>query len=313
MAYLVSRFPGTIRLTDCLAAIVMIIAVCIGGSGGAAARVLVIGSISLDPVGETRVFQPFADYLAGKLTSHGITGAKVAVANSIGGMAGMIRKREVDIFIDSSVTALMVNELAGSKFLLRRWKHGREAYRSVVVVRRDSAFASLTDLTGETIAFEEPFSTAGYVLPALALTNAGLTLVALDGTAQTPPAGSVGYVMGYDSETQMTWVERDQVAAAAMAENDFRSLAVSALVPLRILHTSPAVPYHVVVYGDHLKDSLVSRIRAVLLDAHDSQLGAHMLDGFEQTIMFDEIPSDLLQNVETLAPGLDKLTKREVE
>lgn len=307
------RRAGVSRTAACLALAFMLLSVPIGGCGAAAARTLVIGSISLDPVGETRAYQQFADFVAGKLGSQGIDGGKVTVADSIEKMAELIRLEKVDLFIDSSVTALMVNELAGSKFLLRRWKSGRDRYRSVVFVRRESRFNTLADLVNESIAFEETFSTTGFMLPILAMSEVGMRLVPLDGLAQSPPDGAVGYVLGYDSETQMTWVERHQVAAAAMSENDYRSLAMSALVPLRVIYTSPTVPHHVVVYGSHLDDSLVARIRGILLNAHDSPQGADMLDGFEQTTMFDEIPEDLLNNVRKLAPGLRSLWGRSAQ
>ena len=301
------RRPGPCRAANCLAGLVFLFAAAFSGCGHASARVLVLGSISLDPVGEARVFQPFVDYLADKLSSYGIRRGEVAVADSVDRMAAMIREKEVDLLIDSSVTALLVNELAGSKFLLRRWKNGQDAYRSVVVVRQDSRFNFLSDLAGETVAFEETFSTSGFMLPVLGMARSGLKLVPLDDLGQTSPPDAVGYVMGYDSETQMTWVERNQVAAAGLAESDFKQLSKSALVPLRILYTSPVVPYHVVVYGKHLDHGLVSRIRAILLNAHDSREGADTLDGFDQTTMFDEIPADLLRNVMTLRPGLARL------
>lgn len=301
------RYPGPSGPAGRLTAVLILLFLSIGVAGSAFGRTLVVGSISLDPVGEARVFQPFADFLAKKLRSQGIDGGKVVVADSIDKMAAMIRDREVDLFVDSSVTALMVNELAGSEFLLRRWKEGRDAYRSVVVVRRESGITSLTDLSGETVAFEEPFSTSGFVLPALAISRVGLRLVPLSGTAEMPPNGAVGYVMGYDNETQMTWVERHQVTAAAMAERDYHDLAETALTPLRVLYVSPQVPYHVVVYGKHLNHVIVGRIRAILLNAHDSKQGVEMLDSFQRTTMFDEIPSELLNNVTTLAPGLTRI------
>lgn len=301
------RRPGRCRSANCLAVLVFLFAASFGGCGLASARVLVLGSISLDPVGEARVFQPFVDFLADKLGSYGVSRGEVAVADSVDRMALMIREKKVDLLIDSSVTALLVNELAGSKFLLRRWKNGKDAYRSVVVVRQNSRFNFLSDLAGETVAFEESFSTSGFMLPVLGMANSGVRLVPLDGLAQAPPPDAVGYVMGYDSETQMTWVERNQVAAAGLAENDFKQLSKSALVPLRVLYTSPVVPYHVVVYGKHLDQGLVSRIRAILLNAHDSREGGTTLDAFDQTTMFDEIPADLLRNVMTLRPVLTDL------
>ena len=301
------------RLPGFLAALMLLFSFSILAAGAADARRLTIGSISLDPVGEVRAYQPFADFLSAMLRSSGIDGAGVVVAESIDQMARLVREKQVDLFIDSSVSALMVNQLAGSKFLLRRWKEGRDANRSVVVVRANSRFWKFSDLSGETVAFEQPFSTSGFMLPAMAMAGSGLTLVQLGGTAQTPPRGTVGYVMGHDAETQLTWVEREQVAAAAMSEGAYRDLAPTALTPLRVLYASPIVPDHVVVYGAHLEEALVSRIRTVLLNAHNSQHGADVLDDFERTTMFDEIPQPLLGNVMALAPGVLRLMEARAE
>lgn len=299
--------PGPAHWRGCLAVTAFAVLFILGSASAPSARPLVVGSISLDPVGEARILQPFADYLASQLTSRGIVGGKVVIAESIDEMVSLFRAQNVDLLVHSSVSALMVNELSGSKFLLRRWRDGRNAHRSVVIVRKDSPISFLSELSDETVAFEEPFSTTGFMLPALAMASTGLRMVPLDGTAQTPPQGTVGYVMGYDSETQMAWVERHQVAAAALAETDYKALVGSALTPLRVLYASPVVPDHVVVYGAHLDGDLVSRIRETLLNAHDSRQGADMLDAFERTTMFDDIPPDMFQNMKALIPGLRRL------
>jgi len=118
----------------------------------ASADSLNIGSISALPVTEIHDFQPFADYLAGELSEDGIDAAKVVIAPGIREMAEMLKNGDVDLFIDSSITALAVNRLAGSQYLLRRWKKGRGQYRSVIFKRQDSAIADLAQLKGKVIA-----------------------------------------------------------------------------------------------------------------------------------------------------------------
>ena len=124
-----------------------------------------LGSISTNPVGETKKFWPFASYLAQQLQSEGIDRGKVVVAESIPAMSSLLQTRQVDLYLDSLFPSLAVSHLSGSKLLLRRWKMGKSEYRSVIFTRKDNAIARLEDLKGKVIAFEEPFSSTGYFFP----------------------------------------------------------------------------------------------------------------------------------------------------
>lgn len=269
------------------------------------AETLTIGTISNDPVTEIRRFKPFADFLAKRLASDGIDKVNVVVAADIPDIAEKLRRQEVDLFIDSSVTALAVNKLSGSKFMLRRWKKGRDKYRSVIFVLEDSDITDLDDLKGKVIAFEEPFSTSGFILPALALRQRGMGVDALKGFRARPLPDRVGYVMGYDNETQATWLERGRVQAAAMAESDFEDYRKTSLKPFRRLFTTPFVPYHVVVNRRYLDPKLLERLKLVLKTADETEQGRIVLQKFERTTKFDDIPEDLLAEVMKLEPYLN--------
>lgn len=269
------------------------------------AKTLTIGTISANPVDETRTFQPFANYLAKSLSKDGIDAAKVVIATDIKHMVWMLKSGEADLFIDSSVTALVVNTLSGSEFMLRRWKKKRSQYRSVIFVRADSPINTLEDLKGKIIAFEEPFSTSGYMLPALTLTRRGLKLHEVATVKSSPPAETVGYIMGYDNETQATWLDRGRVDAAAMAEKDYEEFSKTSLKPLRILYFTPDVPYHVVSHRAGLDAQLVLRIKDELKSAHETEPGKTILMDFESTAKFDDIPVTLLKAVVDFQPYLN--------
>jgi len=274
----------------------------------ASAKPLTIGTISSTPVEEVRAFQPFADFLAERLVGDGIDAAKVVIAESVNQMAALLKSGEVDLFIDSSVTALVVNRLSGSQYMLRRWKKGRDQYRSVVFVCDDSAITVLDDLKDKLIAFEEPFSTSGYMLPALAIRGQGLELDEVASVQGVPSSGAVGYIMAFDNETQAAWLERGRVQAAAMAENDFQNFSKTALKPFRILYVTPFVPYHVMVHRPGLNARLVERIKTVLKSAHETKSGREVLAEFEGTTKFDDIPPSLLDNVLQFEPFLQQHT-----
>jgi len=110
--------------------------------------------------------------------------------------------------------------------------------------------------------------------------------------------------MAYDAETQMVWLERKRVHAAAMAEDDFKDFFTTALIPLRTLHTTSFVPYHVVTHRAGLDPLLVERIKTVLKHAHETEQGQTVLQAFERTTKFDDIPPALLKNVMNFRPQL---------
>ncbi len=271
------------------------------------AKTLTIATISLSPVDEIETFQPFADYLEGKLTTDGINEVKVIIAPDIPSLAKSLKNGEIDLYIDSSLSAMIANEMSGSDFLVRRWKKKRSKYRGVIFVSKDSTVQHVQDLKGKMIAFEEPFSTSGFMLPALTLRLEGLRLQLLTSVQQKPAANKIGYVLAYDNETQITWVERGLTAAAAMSEGAFEDYSKTAIIPLRIIHYTPYVPYHVVVARFGLDAKLTERITTVLKKIHESEEGAAMLMGFGRTAKFDDIPKDLMKNITALFPYIDLL------
>ena len=276
-------------------------------TSSAMSTTIVISTISSDPLSELRVFRPFADYLARTLPEKsGVKQVDVKIAGSIPQAINWLKKGKIDLFIDSSITALTVNKQSGATLMLRRWKKGRGEYRSVIFARADRQITSLSDLKGKVIAFEEPFSTSGYMLPAMELMLNGIELEVLSSPRDLPTPNTVGAIMAYDNETQITWVERDIVTAAAMSERDYIDFEKNALEPLQIIQTTEFVPYHVISQRDGFDQTLSRQIKEVLKKAHETEQGRAVLKGFG-TLKFDEIPEGLLANALKFEPHLDSL------
>ena len=73
-------------------------------------------------MGEIRLFNPVVRYLAKQLAPLGITKGRVVVAASMKEMSAFLKSGRVDFYLDSPMPSLVVNQLSGSKMLLRRWK-----------------------------------------------------------------------------------------------------------------------------------------------------------------------------------------------
>lgn len=261
------------------------------------AATLTIGSLSDSPDAEISLFLPVVRYLAAGLGKEGFDDARVIVRKTHGEMADLMRHWKVDLFIDSSLSALKVQRLSGGEFVARRWKKDIAEYRSVVFVRHSSPVKRLADLAGRSIAFEEPFSSSGYLLPAGELQQQGLKMVPAEagGSRQI-----VSYRFTQGEENTLLWVLRGRADAGAMADYVFKKLSAPVSSELRPIHYSKVVPYHVVVLRPGLSAAVRSAIHQRLVTMKDDPEGQRILHAFEKTTRFDDIPPESLRNLTSI-------------
>ena len=101
---------------------------------------------------------------------------------------------------------------------MREWKKGVSSYRGIIIVSKESGISELSNLRGRKIAFEDPGSTSGFLLPYAALVNGGLTLRRVTSPRSTVATGEIGYVFAEEELNIAGWVVRGIVAAGAMSE-----------------------------------------------------------------------------------------------
>ena len=273
------------------------------------AGVLTIGSVSLNPTQEYEVVRPFADFVAANLHQVGIGRGRVVVVGSLSKMVEELREGKVDLLIDSPFPAVFVWQHADVEPILRRWKWGSDVYRSVVFTRADSGVESVDELAGKIIAFGEPFSTSGFLMPKAALVSAGLRLVNYEDPAASIPGDRVGYVFSNDAENTMFWVLKQKVIAGAVNADYFEALAGDRINELRVLHTTDAVPRNVVCVRNSLDQKVVRAIETLLLGMHLSDEGRASLERFEETTKFDRFPGGAKQDlahIMTLLPHVQE-------
>lgn len=271
--------------------------------------ILSIGSISVEPKEEVAEWQPFVDYVASHLEEAGINKGECVVAESMNKMANLIKKGEVDVFIDSPFPTIRVCKLSGAKPFLRRWKKGVKEYSSVIFVRRDNNIDTIEDLKGKIVAFEESFSTSSYFLPKATLMKEGLTLAEKKDFMSSVSSNEVGYVFSGDDETTMVWVLRKRVSGGALHSTDFEQLAKDGISELKILTETINVPRQVVSHRADLNPELVAAIEKVLLNMDKEEEGKKVLKGFEKTAKFDRFDNgaeEFLRPIKNLVAFIEK-------
>jgi phosphonate transport system substrate-binding protein len=128
---------------------------------------------------------------------------------------------------------------------------GRARFHGAVITREDTPLRSLADLAGKSVAFVDPNSTMGYVVPRYLLAQHGVTLDDLAGHKFLNSHDNValGVLMG-------------QYDAGAVKDETLDRYRPRGL---RALAITPDIPEHVFVAGYHVKPALVEALRAALL------------------------------------------------
>lgn len=253
-------------------------------------QTLSIGIVSDDPAGEIATFQPLADFLAQKLADQNILAGKVVVTATIEDMEAKLQSGEVDLFFESPFGATQAYESVGAIPLLRRWKGGISEYYSVIVALKSSDISGVGNLRGRMVAFEEPTSTAGYILPKALFVNEGLTATEKQESTSSVGPEEIGYFFSGSTENSIALLLAGKIDAAAIQFDDFEELAADQRDQTKVITKTQAVPRHMVMASPRMSAALRQSVSAILLDMENSEDGLATLAQTEETARFDEFP-----------------------
>jgi phosphate/phosphite/phosphonate ABC transporter binding protein len=266
-------------------------------NGGAAEAKDATGTLTLGLVSEVnrsaieRHFAAFVSYVARKASAAPALQGKVVVAATVFELAKLLEQRKVDFYLESPYPTYVINDVHGAgKLLLRRWKGGVAEYYSVIFTRSEGGLRRLDDLRGNTIAFEDPSSTSGYLLPKLFLARAGFKLIE---KARFDPHASnteVRFVFAYSQNKLVDWVLTKQVDAGAFSSEDLAQLDNQKKAAIAVLAQTERLPRHLVSVRVDLAPQLAKRLEGVLLGMDGDEEGRRILNQTDQTTKFDLLP-----------------------
>ncbi|MGK7956975.1 MAG: phosphate/phosphite/phosphonate ABC transporter substrate-binding protein [Crocosphaera sp.] len=263
---------------------------------------IILGEISDDPTEVFESFQPLADYLTKELNGNEDIIGKIEVAPDMKTMAKWLKSGKVELYFDSPYPAFLVSEASGSTVILSRWKGGVSSYKSVIITLRDQGIKDINDLRGKTIAFEENFSTSGYMLPYSYLNQQGLILIEKTDEEQSFSDNQTTYVFSGSDNNSLQWLISDRVQATAMGSVDFQELPEETRQQFIIIGETKSVPRHLVVVSPTLSENKVTKLKKILLEMNESELGKEILEQFEETTKFAELPENQIDIFQEIRP-----------
>lgn len=255
-------------------------------------KTITIGDISDDPAENRQELQPIADYLAANLKDVGIGRGQVKVVRDLKTMSESISSGEIDLYIDSPFPAMFVANEAEARPILRRWKEGIAEYNTVFIVPKDSPIKSVGDLVGKTIAFEEIFSSSGYLFPMAYLLQAKYKLVPSPSSEYKWQPQEIGYHFSDEDERTIEWVLTGETDAGAIDNGTVSQLPKEKRDRLRIVAQTEKFPRHVVVVRAGITSQELEKIKAVFINMDKTQEGKMLLKNFDNTVKFDDLSGE---------------------
>jgi phosphonate transport system substrate-binding protein len=276
-------------------------------------EILVLGRISDDPKQHYEAMRPLLDYVVPRMRNVGIREGRILMARDAQQMVSYLRRHRVDWLTETPAMAVGYRDRVGAQILLATERGGGRSYHTVFFVRRDSGISSLEELVGRSIAFQNPYSTSSYVVPAAVLLDTGLRLDLLLSPMDRPEPDSVGYVFARSEANISTWVHKRLVDAGAFANldwNDLNRLPESFRNDLVVIHETAPFPRAVEVVRPDMDERVRERLREVLLAAADDPQAREPMLRFFGTNRFVPLDADGEAALKRLRDGMMRVREQ---
>jgi len=235
-------------------------------------------------------FRPLIEYVAHKFSSTTETKGMIIVAPTAGQMIKLLEEKRVDLYMESPYPTYLINRLGAARLLLRAWKGGMAEYRSLIFTSKQSGVTDPKELRGKIIAFEDPGSTSGYFLPKLFLLKKGFSMSEQASPESKISAGEIGYIFANTSDEVVRLVLQKKVTAGAFSTDDYAALEDKNKPLISILAETESVPRHLVSVRKDLPETVIKRLKSVLLAMDQDKEGQQILKQTDNTTRFDSLP-----------------------
>jgi len=235
-------------------------------------------------------FRPLIEYVAHKFSSTTETKGMIIVAPTAGQMIKLLEEKRVDLYMESPYPTYLINRLGAARLLLRAWKGGMAEYRSLIFTSKQSGITEPKELRGKIIAFEDPGSTSGYFLPKLFLLKKGFSMSEQASPESKISAGEIGYIFANTSDEVVRLVLQKKVTAGAFSTDDYAALEDKNKPMISILAETESVPRHLVSVRKDLPETVIKRLKSVLLAMDQDKEGQQILKQTDNTTRFDSLP-----------------------
>ncbi|BCT93042.1 phosphate-binding protein [Lysobacter helvus] len=276
---------------------------------------LVLGRISDDPKAHYEQLKPLLDYVVPRMANVGIREGRILMAHDVQQMNSYLRRGRVDWVTETAGTGMLLQQGSGAKPLLITERDGVSQYTTVFFARRDSGIRSIDDLRGRSVAFQNPYSTSAYYVPAADVLDRGLPLEILLSPMDRPAPDGVGYLFARTELNIATWVHKRLVDVGVMSNLDWQNpqrVPLAFRADLVIVHETPSYPRALEMVRGGMDPKVEARLREVLVEASKDPDAREALLQFFKTTRFLPIDANSEHALERIGSGVKRI-RAEVE
>jgi phosphonate transport system substrate-binding protein len=229
---------------------------------GALARDFVVGLVPAENNEEmVKRFEPMRAYLERKLGER----VKVFTATDYTGVIEAMRRKRVDVAWLGPMSYLLAEQEAGAEAFAVGIRAGTNSptYKSIIVTRCGSGIHSLKDLKGRSVAFVDPASTSGGLVPTWMLKKE-------TGALPQDYFGKFIYAGSHDAAELA--VKNGIVDAAADSDVTYERMVAKGLISREthcIIAESPPLPGPPLAWRGDLPAETKRRIADAVMNAHN--------------------------------------------
>ncbi len=279
------------------------------------ASVLVLGRVSDNPSSHYDQLKPLLDYIVPRMANVGIRSGRILMARDPQQMSSYMRRGRVDVVTETAGNAALLERRGVAHAMLLAERDGASRYHAVIFTRRDSKVRTLRDLAGHSIAFQNPFSTSAYYLPASQLLDEGLGMELLLSPMDKPSASTVGYLFARSELNITTWVHKRLVDAGVLSNLDWANpqrMPPAFAQDFRVIAVSHDVPRALMLTRSGMDPKVEARLREVLMEASTDPDAGEALHDFIGTSRFLPLADEDRRALERLGTGVQRV-RTEVE
>jgi len=212
-------------------------------------------------------FTPIASYLSRQIGMP----IKIRIGSNYDEHIQYIGLNKVDIaYMGPASYVKMANKFNNKPMLSRLEIKGNPWFQGNIIVRKNSAITTLSDLKGKKIAYGDPSSTMSYIVPHYMLHKAGVFT---------------------DSFSKHQFLYSHSNVALGVLSGDFDAGAVKPAVfrkfqeeGLKIIAKTPKISEHLFVARNDLPDWQIKKLRNAMLNMNNSNEGKAALRAIKESI-----------------------------
>ena len=188
---------------------------------------------------------------------------KVLVPQSYVAVVEAFGTRKADIAAFTTYGYILAHERYGAKARMTVLRHGSADYKSQFVVRADSNIKSLKDLNQKKLAFVDPASASGYLLPLKALHDQKVT------PKETVFAGKhdnvISMVYNRQVDAGATFWSPEDAEGVQDARRLVKTQYPDVASVVKILELTSSIPNDPIVFRKEIPEEMVSKIEEAFL------------------------------------------------